>query len=139
MLDLLEFREVIEPGIAAVAAVRRTAEDLESLRNYLSEMEEEIREGKLGINSSLGFHLALAKATGNPIFTRIMLLLGVMLRESREISLSVPGRPEKALREHLEILRAIEARDPENAEKSMKEHLKNLRETLTHALGKEWD
>ena len=137
ILDLLEFREIIEPGIAAIAAVRRTAGDLKSLENHLNDMKREIEEKKLGINPSLKFHLTLAKATENPIVIRIMLLLGIMLRESREVSLSMPERRERALQEHSKILNAIKAKDPKGAEESMKEHLKNLRKTLTDAMSKE--
>lgn len=130
ILNLVEFREILEPGIAALSAQRRKEEEIKLMESALKEMEEEVREGKTGTNPSLKFHLLIAKSTKNPIFVRVMLTLGALLRESREVSLRLSGRGEKAIDEHYKILEAIKKKDSEEARKAMEEHMKNLRSIL---------
>lgn len=64
LLELLEFRRIVEPETAALAAKRRTEADLEELERCVVELKKGV---ELGIRppEDQGFHLALAQATGN--------------------------------------------------------------------------
>lgn len=71
--ELTEFRQIIEPGISELAAVRRTDEDIEALRANLDYCEKAIgyeEKSKLGIH--LEFHRLLANACHNRLISVFM-------------------------------------------------------------------
>jgi DNA-binding FadR family transcriptional regulator len=118
-------RRVIEAETAALAAERRTAEDLAALHAALKAMRDERVRGPGPDLNDKAFHLAVARATKNDAFVRIVefvwetLLypgpLWARLRERRSI------RPSR-LAEHAAILQAIELRDPVAARAAMLRH-----------------
>src|SRR3990170_5000529 len=59
---LLEVRRVIEPDLAALAARRATAEQIERLRTILAEQQAQIRHGGTGVRQDTLFHYLLAEA-----------------------------------------------------------------------------
>ncbi len=67
----LEARLVLEPEIARLAADRRTYEDLAALRTAI-EQEEAAGSSDEVHDASRAFHMALAAATGNQEFTRLL-------------------------------------------------------------------
>jgi DNA-binding FadR family transcriptional regulator len=59
------------------------------------------------------------------------------LSETRAHSLGMPGRPTQSLRQHRQILAAIEARDAKAAERRMLEHLRAM-ENLAFSAQQDW-
>jgi GntR family transcriptional repressor for pyruvate dehydrogenase complex len=53
-----------------------------------------------------------------------------LLRETRERSLQVEGRPQKSLAGHRRVVAAIKGRDPEAAEKAMRRHIQDVEEIV---------
>jgi DNA-binding FadR family transcriptional regulator len=53
-----------------------------------------------------------------------------LLRDSRERSLQVQGRPQKSLAGHRRILRAIKRRDGNVAKVAMRRHIENVEQIL---------
>src|ERR687890_54954 len=64
VLRRMEVRSIVEPGIARLAALRRTEEDLRRLEEAIAG-EEGARNGVAAHDASRDFHLALARASGN--------------------------------------------------------------------------
>jgi GntR family transcriptional repressor for pyruvate dehydrogenase complex len=64
LLELLEFRKIVEPETAALSAQRRSPDDINELERCVIELDKGIR---LGIKppEDIGFHLALAKSSKN--------------------------------------------------------------------------
>lgn len=62
--ELLEFRKIVEPETAALAAERRTPDDVQELERCVEELARGIRSG-IKPQEDIGFHLALARATRN--------------------------------------------------------------------------
>jgi GntR family transcriptional repressor for pyruvate dehydrogenase complex len=125
---LFEVRRVLEPGLAALAARRATAAQIEKLRSVLSEQKNDIRRGGTGMKEDTAFHFLLAEATGNEVLLRIVDSLMDLLRETREASLQRGGRPARSLKQHRAVLRAIEARNSALAERRMREHIRDIEE-----------
>lgn len=135
-MDIIEARKIIEVEIAGVAARQREKEDLLSLRNLLSYMEEKIRQGEETSTIDLRFHLAIANATHNPVLSLVMNQIASLMRQSlwslaKGISLMTPGRAEKYLREHRTIYNCIEKQEPLNAKEAMMGHLLSIERDLT--------
>lgn len=124
--NLFEVRRVLEPGLAALAARRATAEQVEKLRRVLEGQEAGIRSGGTGMQEDTAFHFLIAEATGNEVLLRIVDSLMDRLRQTREASLQHAKRPARSLQQHRAILRAIETRDPVAAERRMREHIRAI-------------
>jgi GntR family transcriptional repressor for pyruvate dehydrogenase complex len=71
--ELMEFRKFTEPGIAELAAVRRTDEDITALRANLEYCEKAIKgEGRIELPKHLEFHRLLADACHNRLISSFM-------------------------------------------------------------------
>jgi GntR family transcriptional repressor for pyruvate dehydrogenase complex len=123
---LFEVRRVLEPGLAALAARRATADQIEKLRTVLDRQEAKIRGGETGMKEDTAFHFLIAEATGNEVLLRIVDNLMDLLRKTRETSLQQGDRPARSLKQHRAILSAIEARDPAAAERRMRDHIRAI-------------
>lgn len=118
-----EVREGIEVQAARLAAKRRTAEDLQELREALEEMGDSIAAGGDGIAGDRRFHRAIAGAAHNPLLEELTNQLADAIDRTSESSLTHPGRPMRSLEAHRAILAAIEDRDEAAAVDEMRSHV----------------
>ena len=120
--DLYEARPHIEIPAAELAATRRTHQDLERLAGLLEQMEQE-DDAATWVELDAAFHAAIATASGNSVFDRVVTdIREAMSRQSETVNL-VSGRREPSNHEHRSILDAIEARDADAAGTAMRAHL----------------
>ncbi len=107
--QLAEFREGVEGLVAALAAERASADDIEWLERILAEAEELVRHGtdwKDFAEIDIRFHLALAEIVGNPIFVAVL----HMVHDNILASFEQPTlKGEKLLQENYRDLRQIVA------------------------------
>jgi GntR family transcriptional repressor for pyruvate dehydrogenase complex len=123
LTDIFEMRHLLEPPIAALAAHRATGEEVERLRQILKEQRAQIDAGETGVESDTAFHFALASATHNSALVKVVSAVEDILQRSRDRSLQEPGRPQRSLSSHSEILAMIEAGDAQGAQRAMEHHL----------------
>lgn len=121
--DLYEARRLLEPPIAALAARRATDDELAEMGRILDDQGSEVAAGRTGLVQDAAFHTALAHSTHNRAITRIVTTLMDLLAQSREESLSTPGRPVRSHDDHRHVLAAVAGRDPRRAEQAMLAHL----------------
>ncbi|HPC77362.1 MAG TPA: FadR/GntR family transcriptional regulator, partial [bacterium] len=62
-IDIIDARKIIEVEIAGVAAKQRDENDLLSMRNLLSDMQQKIEKGEQTSTVDLSFHLRVAEST----------------------------------------------------------------------------
>jgi GntR family transcriptional repressor for pyruvate dehydrogenase complex len=127
-LHLVEAREILEPGIAALAATRVTEEGLSELREAVNIMDSAKRDPDAFIEADLDFHLALAEAAANPLILSLIDSIVGVLRAQRLRIFQVEGGPERGQYHHKRILEAIEHHDPAGAREAMRAHLRQVRE-----------
>lgn len=128
-LDLehvLQFRMVLEPEIAALAAEGATEADLAVLAACLDAR----CSGTAAAEADIAFHTALAQATGNPLFSDIVAAVRERLAETREEPFQSPERCRASRRAHRAILQAVASRDGEAARHAMKDHLHGVSQLL---------
>jgi GntR family transcriptional repressor for pyruvate dehydrogenase complex len=65
---------------------------------------------------------------------KVLDILMDLLRDTRERSLQVKGRPEKSLAGHRRILAAIRRRDAEAAKAAMRRHIEDVEEIVLDKL-----
>jgi len=127
--NILEFRLVVEGEGAALAAVRRSEEQLHKMESYLKGMEQALAEKVSGLLPDYSFHTMIAEAAGNEYilnFLRFLsskMLMGV--QQARSLSNKDMKRAEEVFKEHSEIYQAIENQCPCGARKTAHEHLLN--------------
>lgn len=132
---LVEVREILEPEIAALAAVRATDQDLAAMQESLDVMESARQDSDAFIEADLDFHLALAEAAANPIVLSLIDSIVGLLREQRLRIFRIPGGPECGQHHHKRILEAIQQHDPQEARAAMQAHLSQVREDSSKTRG----
>ncbi len=124
--EVLEARELLEVRLAELAATRRSAPDLTSMRSALAEMEADVDAGGLGVAGDTAFHHAVHRAGKNKVLEHVIDGLAESIHETRLESLSEPNRPRASLEAHRRILDAIESADPARAAAAMRAHLRQV-------------
>ncbi|MDN4587349.1 GntR family transcriptional regulator [Xenophilus aerolatus] len=135
VLAVLELRISLETESAGLAALRRSEEHLQAMRQALDDFERNVTAAGDTVSPDFRFHLQIAQATGNPYFADIMTHLGTtIIPRTRVNAIRNHDRRGEYLsrvnREHEEIYAAIARRDPDSARAAMRIHLTNSRERL---------
>jgi len=128
--ELIDFRKMLEPPLAARAATHASAEELEEMEEILHRQEAKFRIGELAVEEDSEFHYAIAMASGNSVVLKVLDFLMDLLRDTRERSLQTEGRPQKSLAGHRKILAAIKKRDAEAAKAAMRHHIEDVEEIV---------
>jgi GntR family transcriptional repressor for pyruvate dehydrogenase complex len=123
ILALCEARRILEPELAAFAAERGTAADLQAIREQALAMERLAAAGEDFVEPDLQFHRQIALAAHNPVLARMMEGVNDLLMKSRTITAAQPGSTPRAVRYRLLIADAICARDPLQARLLMLAHV----------------
>jgi GntR family transcriptional repressor for pyruvate dehydrogenase complex len=136
VISLLELRMSLETEAAGLAAQRRTDANLAAMAAVLETFKTSIHQGADGVAADFGFHMEVARATGNRHYADLMNYLGTMIipRTRLKAALNGPeGHAPYLMRvhgEHEAIYHAIRNQDAEAARAAMRMHLANSRERL---------
>jgi GntR family transcriptional repressor for pyruvate dehydrogenase complex len=135
-LQLIEARKVIEPGAAALAARRASADQISRLEQVLKQSWECLQNHPQDFPElDIEFHVRIAEYSDNALLARIMQALTRMSIASSQRTAGSdtgpsPRRIERAIRMHEGILDAIRTHEPELAHARMYEHLASVEDTL---------
>jgi DNA-binding GntR family transcriptional regulator len=124
VLRRMEVRSLVEPGIARLAAQRRTDEDLQHLQETIASQEGS-KDGISAHDASRDFHIALARASGNEELVRVLNSLWLVEVGRRLLArrTAEPNWLREDVREHREILTAVREGRAADAERLMAEHI----------------
>lgn len=122
--EIMELRHILEPEVAALAALRRSPEDLERIRRILEKQRHAAPQDFPGLDTR--FHMALAKASGNEVLWEVAAMLHDLLAESRDEHLMSQQRIAASLEAHALIVQGLEAGDPEVSAQAMRQHLRGV-------------
>ncbi len=134
---VLELRLHVEMGAAALAAERRTPEQLDRLRAALQAMARAVETQSDGVPADTDFHHAIAEAANNPYYRDFMVFLAERMRTSIAVARSNSARlrwSPLAEDEHAAICEAIAGRDPTAAREAVRRHLVSAARRLGLAL-----
>ncbi len=132
-----EARAVIEPGAARLAAVRRLEEPLERMRAAVAAQRRSLRNVGRSFDANREFHLALVAASGNDYLLQFAERLWVARIGATIYERQVETQERMVLdvREHEQILEAIEAGDGRRAESLTRRHLTDAMKRSLDILG----
>jgi DNA-binding FadR family transcriptional regulator len=118
--DLAEIRLAVEPRAAALAAERRSDEDIAELRRSMARMRQEASESAAFADADLALHVAVARASGNLFMRSIGHVIEAALRASFLLSAPVETEDrDTVLMWHQKIVDAITAGDADAALQAM--------------------
>jgi len=125
--DNFEVRLIIEPKAAGRAAENADAGDIEKMEKACNQFSHFFKENNTEevIQCDRRFHRILAGATKNVTLHVLMKSMTTTLPNGWISSLYTPGRIEKTVHEHNDILEAIKKHDKTGAENAMTRHLVN--------------
>jgi DNA-binding GntR family transcriptional regulator len=137
MRSSYEARTVIEPGAARLAAGRRADEPLARMRAAVAAQRRSLRNVQRSFEANREFHLALAEASGNEFLVQFAERLWVArIGETiYERQVETQERMLLDVREHEQIIEAIEAGDGRRAESLVRRHLTDAMKRSTDILG----
>lgn len=124
--ELVEVREILEPEIAALAAVRATDDDVAALRAAVDTMDAHIAEADAFIAADNRFHQILANATNNNLILTLIHPIMELLSEQRKQIFGVQGGPHRGQQHHKILLDAVIRHDPDAARAAMQAHLRQV-------------
>jgi DNA-binding FadR family transcriptional regulator len=118
--SLFELRGIIEPAAAAIAAERRSREDLQRMKSGLALMRRHTLATEEGRQGDREFHSALLHATGNDAL--IVLSAGIAAAVAWTTVYKQRGRelPRDPMPFHTSVYDAIADGDPERAREAMR-------------------
>lgn len=123
----LEARGLLEPPLARLAAERRTRAALTGIEEFLHLMEQQPPNGvDLVIDYDSGFHISIARATGNPTLVHMVSAITDALAATRVLSLHAAGGYETSMAGHRAIFAAIRDQDGMAAHGAMEAHLADV-------------
>jgi GntR family transcriptional regulator, transcriptional repressor for pyruvate dehydrogenase complex len=132
--ELYELRRMLEGEAAALAATRRSDEDLESMAAAVADMAQGLGDRDGYASADVRFHVAVAAATGNRVALHAMHAIRELLERALEQVYGIPGSAARSLEEHREILGAIRAGDAEEARGRMRRHLTRVEQEIHDAV-----
>lgn len=128
--EILEFRRILEPEIAALAAESHEPRDLARIKAILDTQEKKLPEDQEDAEENLNFHLALARTTRNDVPVEVAASCMNILRECRVPPLQNLTRKRISLQGHQRIYAALRDRDSESSRMAMRDHLSEVESTL---------
>ena len=131
--DVLEYRRLLEPAAARVAARTRRAADLTAMRRASRGMAAATTEPEY-MRHDTDFHIALARATGNSVLVRAIEDIRMRLNDAMILLPESDAWHQRITGEHEVLLEAIENGDGATAQRAMEEHVSNSEQGLRAVL-----
>ena len=128
--DILEFRRLMEPQIAGLAAERITPAGLDRLKVLVCDQQRALLDNRDDAGLDAKFHRLLAEESGNQLIGQVMVAVQSALDESRATWLRGSDRRNLSLEGHLRLIDALEKRDAEAARLAMARHLAEINTNL---------
>jgi GntR family transcriptional regulator, transcriptional repressor for pyruvate dehydrogenase complex len=134
--QLYEARQAIEVVAAELAALRATPDALATLDRLLATMVDSAEDAAAYTAADVGFHVAVAKATLNPLLPTLLAPLATLIVKGMFESHSTPDAVSQGIAAHTKVLRALKRRDPVAARRAMAAHLRESRRVFPEQLVK---
>ncbi|MCM0756155.1 FadR family transcriptional regulator [Desulfovibrio aminophilus] len=128
--DMLDLRKMFEPAYTVMAMARATEEDIREIRQALETFEKAVTENRQSSSDDLAFHMAILRATHNPLVIRV----GETMMELFDASIETSMRtlPEVALKDHKAIFEAFIEKDEAAVREAIRVSSKSWETSLTY-------
>ena len=121
LLGLFELRGIVEPAAAALAAMRRSQQQLDTMRHSLQGMTRYSLNDEAGRIADMEFHAALLQATGNPFMVSLINGVTAAVDALTAFKLRIEPLRRDPAPDHWRVYEAIAAKDADGARHAMSE------------------
>jgi GntR family galactonate operon transcriptional repressor len=115
--ELVEFRLIVEPRAAFLAARRGTSEEISAIDHACGQLEACIGQPALVPACDITFHRSVYHASHNAILSHLGSLTASLMQIQVSMTTQEPGSFEHGLPLHRQVTEAIKQRDAEAAER----------------------
>lgn len=124
-MALIEVRKFLEKKTVVLACRRATEDDIEKVKRIMDEIREAGKKEENISDVTVKLHLALAESTKNPIMVQLLnQIVPLIVTKARLMELP----PEKDVKIHDGVAKALENRNEEKLKSWVDEHLGYLKE-----------
>ena len=128
ILEMLTVWAALESMSARLITLNATDDAIASLRSLLTsyskgQIDDHIDEYS---ENNINFHQAILRMSGNQLICDMADNLFIHMRSIRARTIGEEDRAQRSIVDHMQIVEAIEARDPDLAERLVREHTLNL-------------
>ena len=134
--ELMEARRIVEPELAARAAMRATAADVAELAAVHARMEAHKADSARFVEADLRYHQTLFRISGNRVCSMMFTVVHHSVHKLMEVTSSLVD-PEHTLTLHRRITAAIRKGDAVQARQRMIEHLDDAAGLLARTAAKQ--
>ncbi|MFZ7306275.1 FCD domain-containing protein [Avibacterium avium] len=133
--ELLQARQLLESSIAEFAAIQATRSDIMRLKDILLRERETLEHGDEDYIADEDFHRTIAEITQNEVVIQMQKSLWDLRMNSKMwegLHSHIPNQNYRHLwiRDHENIVQAMQKKDPVLAKKAMWQHLENVKQKL---------
>lgn len=134
--DVLEVRAALDGLAAFLAADRIAAEEIKNLKSVLKQFEQNVEKNSTSgiVKKDVEFHDIIYRASGNSRLIQILNNLKEQILRFRVIYIKDYSTHEGLVKEHAQIVRAIEERDRLKAQVLAENHIKYQRDVMMKAV-----
>ena len=139
LFSLSEMRLALEPEAAALAALRRSDDQVVEIYSWVDKMGEPTVSGQDFVDYDLRFHVTVAEASQNPFMRSISALIEVALAATFRVSSPIPNTKQHKLtvQRHRAIAEAIEMGNSEAARQAMRKVIQEGVDRVSEVTGKQ--
>jgi DNA-binding FadR family transcriptional regulator len=119
MANLFELRKIVEPEAAALAAVRRSEEELEEMKKALAGMAEHTLASEAGRLADQDFHSAVLRASRNAFIVSLTSGVGAAISWTTIFKQRHNPLRRDPIPDHARVYEAVKAADPKAAHAAM--------------------
>ena len=120
-LDLVNVRIILEPGIAEMAALNATQEDVLKLRNLCDSVERKIKIGDSYIEDDIAFHTWVAECSKNKVVEQLIPIIDTAVLMF--VNVTHKKLTDETIMTHRAVTEAIAEHDPIGAKTAMMMHM----------------
>ena len=137
-LQVFEIRKILDIGSVSLAAERAEPKHITKLEIIVNQMEDDLKNNRLGAKPDLDFHLEIVKATQNQVYSHLATTVYDLLQEEMRIAwggiFNNAASKTALLEQHIKIIESIKSHDPKNARQAAREHLEFAEKKWKEAL-----
>ena len=130
VIELIQAWAALESMAARLITEHASDEDIAGLRRMFATFEGDKLHAKLDEYSevNINFHQSIIELSGNQALIRLAENLFTHMRMIRGATIGEDDRVDRSIRDHMNIIQALEARDTERAEDLVRQHALGLAE-----------
>ncbi len=138
LIDILEFRKIIEVDSVRLCAERCDKEDIAAIEESYVNMQKYKDDPENFYKADYNFHMIIAQGTKNSLIIKVnSIMTDLLMFHQKEIHQYLG--PMGGLTEHLKILEALKDRDADLASLFMRRHITRTLDDIKRIIGKDED